>query len=108
VALLRRVRLWGQVTISVLKPLLGRNCFGVSDRDLRVKKNPYGSGAFVYAPNRYLWFVKSNIALKLNGAANRLTPSSPFPNDASLDFWEGTGLSESNATSRGLKLVFSR
>jgi hypothetical protein len=102
--------------IFVLKPLLAGNRFSVGVRDLRVKQNPYGSGAFVYAPETryfgverlFVWFVKNDTALKLNGATDNLTPSLPFPRDAALDFWEGTGLSEATATSRGLDVAFGR
>ncbi len=103
-------------SISVLGPLLAGNRFSVSAGDLALKKNPHGSGAFVYAGKTsysgverlFLWFVRDDTALKLNGATHNLTPSLPFPRDASLDFWEGTGLSPSNVTQIGLELAFGR
>lgn len=107
----------GQVNpIFILKPLLVGNRFNVSDLDLRVKNNPYGDGVFVYVPKTryfdfgvkrlFLWFVKNNKALKLNGATHHLTPSLSFPQSASLHFWDGTGLNEENITSHGLKIGF--
>lgn len=102
--------------ISVLKPLLAGNRFSVNARDLAVKENPHGSGAFVYATKTrysgverfFVWFVSGDTALKLNGATHNLTPSLPFPRDASLDFWDGTGLSSNNATKTGLTLAFGK
>mgnify|MGYP006982503966 CR=1 FL=1 len=83
-----------------------------------MRPNPYGSGRFVYAPKtryldfgvlrKFIWFVKGDKALKLTGATHVLTPSLRFPIDASLDFWDGTGLSASSVNTRGLKLVFER
>ena len=105
----------GQVNpIFILKPLLVGNRFNVSDLDLRVKNNPYGDGAFVYVPKTryfgvkrlFLWFVKNNKALKLNGATHNLTPSLSFPHSYSLDYWDGTGLNENSVTSHGLKIGF--
>ncbi len=102
--------------ISVVGPLLAGNRFSVGARDLSLKKNPHGSGAFVYAGKTkytgverlFLWFVRGNTALKLNGATHNLTPSLPFPRDAPLDFWDGTGLSSSNVTETGLDVAFGR
>lgn len=102
--------------ISLLGPLLTGNRFSVSASDLALKKNPHGSGTFVYAAKTrysgverlFLWFVRGDAALKLNGATHNLTPSLPFPRDASQDFWKGTGLSANNATRIGLELAFGR
>ncbi len=102
--------------ISVLDPLLAGNRFSVRARDLALKKNPHGAGVFVYATKTrysgverlFLWFVRGDTALKLNGATHNLTPSLPFPRDASLDFWDDTGLSSKNATKIGLELAFER
>ena len=102
--------------ISVLTPLLAGNRFKVGSKDLRTKRNPGGSGMFVFAPKTrysgterlFIWFVKGDVVLKLNGATHNLTPSLPFPQDASLEFWEGTGLSTSTATATGLKVAFGR
>ena len=104
--------------ISILAPLLAGNLSSVEAGDLRVRPNPYASGRFVYAPKtrcfdfsvlrKFIWFVKDDNALKLTGATHALTPSLPFPFDAPLDLWDGTGLSASSVNTRGLKLVFDR
>jgi len=102
--------------VSVLTPLLAGNRFSVGPSDLASKKNPRGSGAFVYAPRTryfgterlFVWFVKGDVAVKLNGATHNLTPSLPFPRNVALGFWEGTGLSASTATAEGLKVAFGR
>lgn len=102
--------------VSVLTPLLKSNRFSVGPQDLRTKRNPHGSGIFVYAQRTrysgterlFVWFVNGGSAVKLNGATHNLTPSLPFPRDARLDFWDGTGLSAGTATATGLKVAFGR
>jgi hypothetical protein len=100
--------------ISLIGLLLEGNRFSVSTRDLRVKNNPHGAGVFVYVPEtryfgverKFIWFVRSGTAVKLNGPTHNLTPSLQFPQDASMSFWEGTSLSRDNITRIGLKLTF--
>ena len=101
--------------VSVVSPLIAGNRLNVEAKQLHSRENPFGDGFFVYIPERYfIWFVKGQKAVKLNGRTNNLTPALPFPSEASYKFWRGTGLSASglddtNGVTRvGIELVFEQ
>lgn len=100
----------------VLKSSLAGNHLSVSVADLQEIQNPDGEGFFVYSASTQfsgterllVWFAKGGEVVALNGATNGITPDLPYPRDTALSFWEGTGLSRSNATSKGLSIVFDK
>ena len=97
----------------VAKHIVG-NRHGFKRRDLNVRSNPLGEGVFVYIPEVYIagvkrwfiWFVRNNQAIALNGATMGLTPDLPRPLDTSYMLWRDTGMSALESTGVGLDLVF--
>ena len=100
--------------------LVGRylpgNSIGIGQSHLRSIPNPRGAGAFVFVPEirvagysrKYIWFVRANQVVALNGAAKGLTPATPFPLDTGFQLWEGTGLTKMGVTQFGLELAYGR
>jgi len=101
---------------SVVTTALPGNEFGIERAHLRVMDNPRGEGAFVYVPraeiagyDRYfVWFVNGDQAVALNGPTITATPDLPRPRDLTYQYWQGTGLSESDVTDRALAIVYGK
>ena len=82
--------------------------------NLETRDNPWGRGAFVYAPlfelagyaQKCIWFVNGDQAVALNACGKRRAPSLPFPNDVSYKLWRDTGVTRDDVTPRGLELIF--
>ena len=77
-------------SISGIEPaIIYTNNISVSAGDLRKRANPFGIRSFVFVPKTryagverlFIWFVRDDEAVKLNGATHNLNPSLPFPND---------------------------
>jgi hypothetical protein len=106
---------WGKdPAIEVVAQTLGENKLGVTASHLHSLANPAGDGTFVYVPEtrfhgveRYIiWLVLDGQAYPLNGATKgTVTPTLPWPREASEAHWARTGLDPYTATG-AIKIVF--
>lgn len=97
---------------------VGSSISGLPDLNIRTSNlkamnNPKGEGVLIYVPETqyfgierfFMWVVINNNAYAVNGASKDLTPSLPFPREASVEVWARTGLEKYVATDT-LKIVF--
>jgi uncharacterized membrane protein len=103
-------------SIALVAPSLGGK-FGITSDDLREKRNPKGSGTFVYAPQtsysdsgysferQVVWLVLDGYAYPLNGATKDVTPELKWPREADETTWEKSGLNPYSPT-EALEIVF--
>ncbi|MDN3518313.1 hypothetical protein QWY84_11880 [Aquisalimonas lutea] len=100
--------------VAAVAHVLAGNRYGIEERHLRTRRNPYGVGTFVYIPKVqiaeydrfFVWFVKSGQPVALNGPTISVTNNAKRPLGMGYVFWEGTGLNGNNATERGLDTAF--
>lgn len=104
--------------IALVVPSLGGK-FGITSADLREKRNPKGSGTFVYAPKtsysdsgysferQIIWLVLDGYAYPLNGATKDVTPELKWPREADEATWGKSGLSPYSPT-EALNIVFGQ
>lgn len=99
---------------AVVAKVLPGNKYGIEKAHLHVSDNTAGAGKFVYVPKvtitsydrHFVWFVKGNKAVALNGPTITATPKLPRPLDMGFDFWRSTGLDPEDVTSRALDTIF--
>jgi hypothetical protein len=92
------------------------NNLNITSNDLKSKKNPKGTGLFVYVPQtrffgveRYvIWIVVSSKAYALNSSSKMVTPSLPWPRDADEATWNKTGINKYNGASEAIDILFGK